>query len=472
VLTIDAGKALAVYGTLANGGSATGLVLSSSGSSTGMLYHTTAGVSATVERYFAAPVSWSDPAHGWHFLSSPVATQAIDPAFTNAIAENYDFYAWWEPTNQWVNYKNSTTAPTWSTANVLGATSGTGDFIPGKGYLAAYAATETKSFMGVLNVSDIPVSGLTNTGSAANKGWNLLGNPFSCPISWHNAGGGWALFNIDANCQIWNETNASYSVITPGNLIPATNGFMVHVSSPGTGSLTIPSSAMRLSPAPWYKSGESEQNRIVLKAGDAAGQTAQETIISFDPEATEGFDPLYDSYFLAGYAPGFYSVSRNKEYALNTLPELNGSLVIPLSFIRNNNTDFTIELIRSIPGTNVYLTDLKLNKTRNLANDPVYAFSSSPADAPGRFQLSFLLNGEGEERNQTPAIYAWENSLYIRNQGISELRITNLAGQIVFFDRISQSGLYQTELDLPSGYYIARLTGDAGVTVRKIRINQ
>ncbi|MCX6279666.1 MAG: T9SS type A sorting domain-containing protein [Bacteroidetes bacterium] len=474
VLTIDAGKALAVDGILTNNAGVSGLVISSSATATGMLYLATAGVSATVERHIAGWDTYSPAVqaiHGWHFLSSPVASQTISSGFTVSPETNYDLYAWWEPTDQWVNYKNVGANPTWTTANVLNGSGSATNFIPGKGYMAAYAGSSTKTFTGFLNVADIPVSGLTSTGAATYKGWNLLGNPFSSPLRWNNPGGGWALSNIDANCQIWDEANASYTTISPGSLIPESNGFMVHVSSPGTGSLTIPALSMRFSPAPWYKSGESEENRIVFKAVDPAGQTAQATIISFDPAATEGFDPRYDSYFLAGYAPKFYSVSRNKEYALNCLPELNSSLIIPLSFIKNNGSDFGIELIGNIPGTNVYLTDLKLNKTQNLANEPVYSFSSSSADSPERFQLSFVINGKGEENKAASGIYAWENSVYVRNQGTSELQIYNLTGQTVFSEKISQQGLYQAVLNITSGYYIVRLTGDAGVTVRKIHID-
>lgn len=472
VLTIDAGKSLAVYGTLTNSAGITGLVLKSDASGTGMLRQTSAGVSATVERYYPAPASWSDGSHGWHFLSAPVTAQSVAPEFWEQTATAYDFYAWWEPTNEWVNYKNDHTPPVWFTANVLGGTTATGYFIPGKGYLAAFETTKTRSFTGTLNAADIPISGLTNTGSATYKGFNLLGNPFPCPIDWNAAVNTWGLSNIDASCQIWNESSASYTVISSGGLIPESNGFMVHVTNTGSGSLTIPASAMRINQAaPWYKSAGTEENRIVLKAIDAAGQTAQETIISFDLAATDDFDPLYDSYFLAGYAPMFYSVSRNKDYALKCLPELNSSLVVPLSFIKNNSSEFGIELITNIPGTNVYLTDLKLNKTQNLANDPVYLFSSAAGDAAERFQLSFVLNGTGKEKKLISEIYAWENSVYVRNQGTSELQIYNLKGQTVFSERISQQGLCRSVLNVPSGYYIARLTGDAGVTVKKIHIN-
>ncbi len=418
-----------------------------------------------------ALLSWADGVHGWHFLSSPVGAQAISPAFTDATPENYDFYVWWEPSDLWVNYKNSSVPPTWSTANVLGATTGNGNFIPGKGYLAAYASTSTKSFAGTLNVSNIAVSDLTNTGSAAYKGWNLLGNPFPCPLTWNAAGNTWDLSNIDASCQIWKESIASYVVVEAENIIPENNGFMVHVTAEGSGSLTIPASSRDFDAAAWYKSASAEENRIKLMAVDVAGQTAQETIIAFNPDATEDFDPLYDSHFLAGHAPMFFSVSKEKSYALDCLPQLNNNLVIPLSFIKNSSNDFTIELMKSIPGKSVYLTDLKLNKSQNLTNEPVYAFSSSSIDSPERFQISFIIDGTAEETKPVPSVYSWENSIYVRNQGISELQVYNLTGQTVFAERIVQQGLYRAVHNLREGFYIVRLTGEEGVVTRKIYIN-
>ena len=457
-LTIGPGKALKVNGTLTNTVNG-GLVLQSSPTETGQLIHFTSSVSATMQRYIAGWTAGTN--NGWHFLSSPVSSQAIATAFTDPTPANYDFYGWRESDNLWLNYK----------AGDFSGWNGGTNFVPGRGYLVAYSSDGLRHFTGSLNVANVEVTGLTNTGTATYAGFNLIGNPFPCALTWNGQSLYWQLSNIDNNCQIWNEHDASYSVIVPGGIIPPTNGFMVHVSPIGTGSLTLPNMERCFNATPWYKSEETEENRIVLKAIDAAGQTAQETIIAFNPGATEEFDPLFDSYFLAGYAPMFYSVSRNKDYALKCLPELNSSLIVPLSFIKNNSNEFGIELITNIPGTNVYLTDLKLNKTQNLANDPVYLFSSAAGDAAERFQLSFVLNGTGEEKKLISDIYAWENSVYVRNQGTSELQVYNLTGQTVFSERISQQGLCRSVLNVPSGYYIARLTGDAGVSVKKIHIN-
>lgn len=472
ILTIDAGKALSVYGTLTNGSGTAGLVLASSGAEAGMLYHTTSGVSASVQRYIAAPASWSDISHGWHLLSSPVASQSIDPGFINATPENYDFYAWWEPTNQWVNYKNTTTAPVWNTANVLNGTGGEGAFIPGKGYLVAYAASGTKTFTGTLNISDIPVSGLSYTSSSSYKGFNLLGNPFSCPIAWNATGNTWNLSNIDANCQIWVESGGSYTIKTPDQLIPVANGFMVHVSSAGTGSLTIPASSRRLSASSWVKSENRVENKIVLKAVDLAGQTFQETVIAFDPNATEGFDPLYDSYFLAGYAPKFFSVSDKVHYALNGLPSMMEHPVIPLHFIKNMGSEFYIELVSSIPGKEIWLTDLKTNQIQNLNLNPIYPFTSSPEDFEERFQLSFNPTGMEQWESPEAAIYCFGNQLQITGKEPSMLDIFNISGQRVHSEEIDLSFGYTRKLNFPKGYYLVRLTGKNSVVTRKVWIDR
>jgi hypothetical protein len=103
VVTIAANSALTVGGTLTNPQSS-GLVIKPDGS----LIQNSSAVQATMERDISG---WGVPtaSHGWHFLSSPVAAQSIDPAFTSNPPGNYDFYSWWEATNVWVNYKNTAT---------------------------------------------------------------------------------------------------------------------------------------------------------------------------------------------------------------------------------------------------------------------------------------------------------------------------------------------------------------------------
>ncbi|MFZ4520122.1 MAG: T9SS type A sorting domain-containing protein [Bacteroidales bacterium] len=469
VLIVSSGTALTVTGTpgtLINNALASALIIKSGGS----LIQSSANVSATIERTISA---WTDATHGWHFLSSPVASQAIDPAFTNATPANYDFYAWWEPTNTWVNYKNTTTAPTWATANVLGGTSGAGNFIPGKGYLVSYAATDTKQFTGTLNKDNIAVTNLPiSTGT--NKGWHLLGNPFSSAITW---GTNWSLNHISATAKIWKESTASYIDISSGGVIPALNGFMVQVNTGfgGNNSLNIPASARVHDATAWLKSTETPS--VVLVANDMAGQTAQESVVRFDNAATASFDPEFDANFLPGYAPLFYSVAGEDHLSTNTLPENGGIVQIPFDFVKNDGVDFTIEAktISSIIGA-VILTDLKTNATQDLTQNPIYTFSSAAGDTPARFKLTFGQVGIGEaQKDKLFNIYAANNSIMLScktGNASGNVFVYNMVGQLVAQQELSGSTLTRVNLNAGTGYYLVKVVTSEQTYTAKVFVNQ
>lgn len=452
-VTISSGNSLTVSGTLTNSAGASGLVINSGGS----LIQSTAGVLATVERDISA---WTDNNHGWHFLSSPVATQAIAPNFTDATPENYDFYAWWEATNEWVNYKNSVTAPTWSTANILGATSGGGNFIPGKGYLVAYGTASTKQFTGTLNKDAIMVSNLAiSTGT--NGGWHLLGNPFSSALTWDTK----VLGKINETAKIWKESTAAYIDIVNGGTIPSLNGFMVEVTSgwSGNNSILISPGYRVHDAAAWYKS--SVYPTIKLTANDLSGQTAQESVIRFIPEATIGFDPSFDSHFLAGYAPQFYSVTGNVHLSTNALPEVGGIVQIPFHFIKNDGTSFTIEAT-SISNVQepVILKDLKTNASQDLTQNPLYSFTSSSGDDPSRFIITFRPLGIGDPlKDNSFTVYASGNSIVVLdNTGthLGNVIVYNMIGQIITQQKLSGSNTTKISLNSSNEYYIVKVVSN------------
>ena len=461
VLTIGNSCQASILGSLTNNATVTGLVIRPGGS----LIQNSAGVAATVERDIAA---WGSSLHGWHFLSSPVAAQAIAPAFTNLVSTDYDFYTWWEPTSIWVNFKNTTTYPTWNDAN------GGNDFIPGKGYLVEYAATDTKRFTGTLNKDNVNVTGLTRTGGSYN-GWNLVGNPFTSALKW-NDGTNWTIpAYIAGIAKIWDEAGAAYVDIAPNGYIPALNGFMVQVLSGSPASITIPAAARVHNATPWYKS--TENPAIVLVAADPAGQTAQENTIRFDNAATPGFDPAFDSHFLAGYAPQFYSVAGSDQLSTNTLPEVGETVQIPLDFIRNDGISFTIraKAISNINGP-VFLKDLKTNITQDLTVDPVYAFTSAAGDPPGRFLLTFSHVGIGETSNTRPiSVISANNTILISDKAgtllSGEVFVYNMMGQLIQQQKLT-GNLTKITLNTGTGYYLVKVVTSDQTSSVKIFINK
>jgi len=475
-LTIDAGKGLTVSGTLTNTPGISGLVVKSGGS----LIQSTGSVAATVERTITGWNNYpgNEATHGWHLLSSPTTAQTIQNEFVPAVyTANEDFYAWWETTNQWVNFKNTTTPPTWNTANVLkvgGSTvSGGTNFIPAKGYLVAYASDPTKQFtVGSLNTGDYAISEL-GISTGANYGWHLLGNPFPSALSWGTAG--WLLSNIQATAKIWKESTAGYIDIQyggPNEIIPALNGFMVEVSS-GSGSLTIPAAARVHNGSAWYKSTDNPV--VLLLASDPAGQTAQESVIRFEPGATGGFDPAFDAHFLAGYAPRFYSVSGDEHLSTNALPEMGGSVQIPFDFIKTDGVNFTIEakMISGIWGP-VILNDLKTGANQDLTANPVYAFTSAAGDNPARFLINFNHVGIPEtQKDHSFTVYASDNILFVvdntgKNQG--NVFVYNLIGQLIASAKLNGSSTCNLNLNVPTGYYLVRIVSPETTQTSKIFI--
>ena len=320
-----------------------------------------------------------------------------------------------------------------------------------------------------MNVADVVNTSLTYTPASysgdVTAGFNLLGNPFSCALKWST---GWSKTNIAANAKIWNELGAAYVDIAANGIIPATQGFMVEVTS-GTGSVTIPAAARTHDATPWYKSTGNPYIKLVARNLDA--QTAQESIVTFDEQAPAGYSPDFDSHFLPGYAPSFYSVDGTEHLSTNVLPSLDNQTTVPFNFIKTTGTSFSIEAVKidNVPAQ-VYLTDLKINKTQNLAENPVYDFTASDGDDPARFLLSFSHVGISEKSWSNNGIYAYENNLYVVNPGKARLEVYNLTGQKLLAERIDSPGLYKTTLNVPTGYYVVRLTTGSKVVVTKVFI--
>lgn len=460
-LTIPASGQLTVRRTLTNSAGNSGLVIESGGS----LIHSTAGVSATAKRDITA---WTDIYHGWHFLCSPVANQAISPSFVditlNPMSANVDLYKWREPENNWINIKNSSNIYNQGTGSTNWSNSLNPTFETGIGYLIAYGNNQTKEFAGSLNVANVEITGLTNTSGNTKKGWHLLGNPFSSAISWTQ--GSWVKTNIGSAPQIWNENNASYKVLSGEGIIPPLNGFMVYTT--GSGVLTIPADSRRHSDSSWYKNSASV-NEIVLTARDLQGNTAQETIIGFNPEATENFDLEYDSYFLAGFAPKFYSISNNEFFALNTLPGNDPEIIIPFGFEKNNANHFKIELTESIEGKTLFLIDLKENTEHNLSMNPAYSFVSASGDDPQRFLLKMGTVGIDKDLSQTfQKAWIFNNYLYISNID-SEIiySLFDLSGRLLQSLKLSGTGLKTIPLNEKTGFYLVKLQNRESTTILK-----
>jgi hypothetical protein len=457
--TIAASAALTVNGNLVNEGPQSGLVLEPDGS----LIHGSAGVAGMVKRSIAAAY-WPDWQDGWHFLSSPVEAQEFDTAgrfITSGTGNDFDLFAWSEPGNDWVNFKNTTGPPFFATVN------GGSAFVPGRGYLCAYQQSGDKVFSGVLNVSEVTVDGLTLTGSEnPHRGWNLLGNPFSSALIWYN---GWNPVNISGVAQIWNEVARSYTPRNPGEVIPACNGFMVQVlgAEGSTGALVIPAGNRIHDQQPWFKA--SDYPVIRLFARSAGTPSFQECQVRFNPLSAEEFDPVYDGRFLPGHAPLFFASWKGEKMSVLSLPAMKEDLEIPFSFIKNQDTRFRIEA--QVAGELPVICMLKDKKTGEvvyLSGNPGYNFNSEAGDDPERFLLRFMIKEGGEPPGKKQAVYMQGTTLHIDHGSEALVEVFNLTGRNLLSIELKTPGLHRIPVSLPAGYYLVRLTTAQGSGITKV----
>jgi hypothetical protein len=407
-----------------------------------------------IERYLTG--GWEGDNTGWHQISSPVKDQGID-AF-HAYLWDYDFYAWGETENLWLNYNNPE-----------GWTGGE-SFNLGQGYLISYPEAENwKEFTGKLNNNSITKTNLSKTG-ASNSGWHLLGNPFPSALKWND--GNWALSNVAGNAKIWHEDNKSYSDIAANGIIPSAQGFMVQVSS-ASNNLTIPAASRVHDATPYYKS---TNEQLLLVAAETEGGSAQESKIIVNSMATEGFDFEFDSRFLAGYGPLLYSVVGDELLSTNSLPELNSGKVIPFGFVKNAATHFTIELKESIPGRVVYLTDNKTATVTNLTETSVYSFTSDEGDDANRFLLSFgTLGINNPAATDGVQVYAYGDVLYVATstKETALVNVYNLTGQLVMQAKTGGNTLTTLNASvLNNGIYVVNIILNEGVVSRKVVIRK
>lgn len=409
----------------------------------------------SVEREITA-ANWSAPGQGYHILSSPVIDQALngnaDFAPTGA-GNDYDFYAWDEVTQYWFNQKNPAHTAMFVT------------FDEGKGYLAAYQMTDTKVFSGEFNVANISKTGLTKSGYT-DDGWHMLGNPFPSAVIW--GGAEWAYSNIAANAKVWNSAGGAYIDIVPTGKIPACNGFMVEATLTNA-SLTIPAAKRDHGSTTWYKSAEMY---IKLVAHDIDNGLAQESNIRFNEAATEGYESEFDSHFLGGYAPEFYSMAGSDKVSTNTLPSLVLNEAIPFTFIKNASSNFSIELVESIESNVVFLKDKKTGNMVNLSENGSYTFGSEVGDDPERFEIHFGVLGIDTPNSLAVAhVYAAKDKLYVANvNGKTSMDILNSQGQMLNSFAFDGSGNDEFAVSLPTGIYLVRLNNSNATRTVKVFI--
>lgn len=467
-------------------------------------------------------------AFGYRYISSP-----FQAATVNELADDANLQASF-PTLY--RYEENRDTAWW-----FDYTATAGLLKPMAGYALNLGTTATAATIDMTGeVSSGPMSViLGNHNRSITQGFNLVGNPYPSPIDW-DAEEGWTRTNVDNAIYYFNPgtTNqyvGSYSTYingvssdeVAGNIIPAMQGFFVHVTDgtyPVTGSLGFSNSIRVNSLNPvFHKKTSLLSNGIALvrlaatyqgigafadpvvlllspeghdsgltgqadQSTGTSGQTDQPTGTSGQTNMTESpsatINPQYDAIKLLNtdpYAVSFYALSNHSRYAIKTWSlsaNTDQPTIIPLgiSLVTPGIIEFTLlrsQLYELYPGCRLYFHDQQTRAIINL-EETTHTIFLEKGTCHNRFSLLLSYSELETSRGSSTELNAFCHNgsiavyLDLPAQEKGTLHIADITGRILHSGTYTGIGYHNIAMNTPPGIYIVTLRSASGVASRKI----
>ena len=289
----------------------------------------------------------------------------------------------------------------------------------GKGYLYAKKENVTLKFYGGYNMSN-------SQDVALEKGWNLVGNPFTTPAY------------IDRSYYKMNAEGTDIEAVNDfsNNSIPACIGVVVRAAGDDE-AVTFSTTA------PELLNGDKGSLQMTLaKAGDRGTGYQDKAIVSFN----EGMR-LGKFIFNEDHAK-LYIPQDGKDYAI-AYSDRQGEM--PLHFKTKETGMYTMGFDGDMKG--VKIIDKVEDEIIDLGDDNEYTFIGSPYDRKDRFVLVF---GNGADNGN--ATFAYQDGSDIIVTGNGTLQVFDVMGRLMITQRVNGMETMCTS-SMQIGVYIFRLNG-------------
>lgn len=311
-------------------------------------------------------------------------------------------------------------------------------------------------------------SGCSYPSGGSDNGWNLLANPYPCPIDW-NVATGWNKTGMAGNAiYIWNADQEQYSsydgtVGTFGGTkeIAAGQSFFVQAANGGA-SLEVNENAK----IDLYKPGmrAAVANPVGIRIELASNHKTDDVWLDL---GMDRLDVAVVKLSNPSLNLSLNGPSKNFSIAGKNTVEVNG--IIPIG-VKGANGPSVLRLIRSeeLEGYTVYLKD-ELNNTLTelTGTETVVSYSASLND-PTRFYLvvSPVVLSVKDQTSKS-MLKTWPNpvkdQLFVEKADNTQaFTIFNLAGKKLAEGNIEAGQQMISTEKLPSGQYIIKMNGQTG----------
>jgi hypothetical protein len=430
------------------------------------------GASLIAQDAFTGTITYERnlPTSNWYLVSSPVSGQAYNDAYVTAngidsgTGSNRGIATYTTSSNQW--------------AYLQAASDGT--FNNGQGYLVKRTTTGDISFTGTINTS-VSVEVVATDGGEINKGFNLVGNPFTSHIRSNSFLTDNSANLVSQTLWVWDQANTRYDTYVTGDnfILAPTQGFFIR-SSNGN-NLNIAESYQASTGGTFQKSARTEV-KLLMNDG-TADRFAK---LYYLDNVTKGFDNGFDGETFGGIENSvdvFTNLVENnegKKYQIQSLPiaEME-TMIVPVGIkaAAGKEITFTAEAL-NLPGdTKVFLEDRLTNTVTRLdeANSSYKITLNDALNETGRFYLHTKASGvlsTDELALSNTSVYATANNT-LRVVGLpsgnATVKVFTILGKQVVQTSFSSTGSYDVSLPkLATGMYIVQLETATGKLNKKI----
>ena len=325
----------------------------------------------------------------WFFLTLPfdtkvgdITTSATDTGEPTSYAIRYYDGAQRATTGTGSNWKN------YSADDIIPA--GTG-FIyqTSKAAYSKFVAQNNKSKQYILSNKEFVKALEANPSDVtANKGWNLVGNPWQTYYNIHK-------LNFTAPITVWgknsygNWTYMAYSIIDDNYAIKPLEAIFVQCPDE-VNSISFPIDGRQLTSkiesqnaARVATPSERKLIDVVLSSGDMSDKTR----FVLNPEASLDYEISCDAskfFSMDGSVPQIYTVENGTQMAINERPLGNGT--VQVGFRVAQDGQYTISAPRN-GFQNIVLVDNETGIETDLSSSEGYAFSADKGTDESRFVL-------------------------------------------------------------------------------------
>lgn len=305
------------------------------------------------------------------------------------------------------------------------------------------------------NIGQIQLQKTSSFASPSNEGWNLIGNPYAFHISWDDVVEENEVFEnqcVESAIYMYNNTTANYMTYVDG------------VSSNGLTGLIDPFAAFFVKAidqdVSFAISNTNSIDKVVSKSIEnesdvfrmflSDGQTSDETVVRFAPDATSKFDICHDARKESSDSQvcQLSSLSSDGKWlSINTLSSFSNITSVDLLINVNHKGTYNLSAntVNYFGDRMIYLLDKSTGVYTTINSQLAYTFDVLNPGNVYKFMLVFanvnVPSFVKYDVNSVSVVISHSTISILNNPYPEELIISNLNGQVVYRNHVTSGNV-------------------------------